>query len=1730
MSEIEILQQIDRLVSASTPSDALSSLSSLTASLQPTNIDPTNANANDESPEDTNNRILKAQRILAESQEFMTVLCSLLSESSIQTMNVDGGDSAACQFLSAVLSSLDDDKASASGKKSSGNFKFQSNAQLKKFLSGGKLSHALLDLLSHGTGTDSTTSTHTSSLYAKTQAIQLLSRLTTNQPTLLHSQILSAPDGLHRIIDLLTSEESIRNEALLLCTTMARTNTASARLMIFGETYEKVFDIAQGDEHVAGDCLRLCIEMTKQDEMGSEVFLGSNRLVRDLEKFLDLRLGKQFVNPQEELHGEGDDLDDILNAGSGKDSKNDKKGKVPFLTKEEGEVMLLALELLRVLSVGDEDGGVGGNDAKKQARQKSMLAHDTLSRLLIDMALYTLPPPDSPASVYVSAAPTLDVQRRALDVMAALALGCGEESQQLILSKRGIYLNAGVLDRLMYLICTGDGSNRGSETDGGADQISMHSLGVLRCLLSAEEASMMMMHTLAPPPPEDDNAMSMPMEAPVVQKLVNTLGENLHVLLNPDISKDLKEDDRKRIRRMIIGAAGALGIFLTNGAGETTREMLLRVPVPQPPPTGEPDERAGSDSPPSLVGCMMAYLDLFTNDKSIVSESSDVVAALLRLFIEWVPSTPNVISELLSSASSVSLGVLLQQKYKKIDPPTVQSMSAVLLGLCMDNMKPEDEMGGWSISSIMNLIKVGLGIGKFTQLLESLKDFMANVDGKAVGPWTCCSVERSHLLQWYKESVNVVRKRAIQELTLSNGTADDSDAEDVSDSHVSSSRDTKAMKKLVSQQTAEIEVLRSKLSETQETLSAQSFETKALKKRLESNPSQLDDTMNEYTSKISELEVQNRALSSTIVLKDNDFKEAMHQKGTVASQQQQQLDQARDEIRNLLSDKATTKEELKGLATAYTNLEGEYNRVASQNGSSGQANGDDTSEGVMPMSSYQIMKDENAKLKKDIRAANDWMKMAVKKMDAMSTRNVALESEVKSAQAMSVDQAKLTTSETNHMQESLSAADHHLKELESDRDQLRSEVQSLKDGLAAAEQTIQHLSEDMETTAENVKLCAQIKEMKDEIENDSKQYAASVAGLEQSLASKDEVIAGLEKQIGEAEAKISESQILQVDSVETKTLQDEVKKLSAANKAAQDWMATAVKHHSSLKKQVEELKRKNIELSSEREEQGASSADTTAFQRQIADLLRERDYARNQMIELEARLIEVQSSEEKNMAETTKELVGLNAQLIERQQEVQTISEKLSTSESNFNGERQQLLDEQAKLECSLKDREAEFQVLKKELTDVEYESKLSGSEQNAAVAQMQQEIQILKDENENLISQREEHVAAIEDMRNRLTEFHSWTETAQQRIGELVSEKEAAETRIQELEHSASTHQPTESPDSIECEKLRAEVSSSQERISELEAETQATTARIQELELEKNQFEEALSELQQSKDEYKITKDIADAQESELNRLWSEVSAARKRISELESENDAYEGKIQTMWENDQSAKDQCEDLQLELQHSKDEVDAMQEIANTDESELEILKSQVSAAQQQIAELEAEKDVSQAIITELAENEQSTRGQYEQARIEFQKSKDEFAALKEAEIAKGNESERLRSEVSNLEMQLGDLDGRNRALSEDNKALEQTNADLLGKSELLDDVEENLFEKENEVTELQTALAAARQELTDLQEESDNAITQWKGELNSSPFLINSSANVTTILMFRFDSHHRENRGVRS
>jgi chromosome segregation ATPase len=213
-----------------------------------------------------------------------------------------------------------------------------------------------------------------------------------------------------------------------------------------------------------------------------------------------------------------------------------------------------------------------------------------------------------------------------------------------------------------------------------------------------------------------------------------------------------------------------------------------------------------------------------------------------------------------------------------------------------------------------------------------------------------------------------------------------------------------------------MENLRLKLAETEEVVHSQAAEMKIWKKRIESNPTQLDDLLDDYVSKISELEKENKSVIGSARKSEEEHQELLSKKENEIVELRQHLKNSYEETLAVRGEVDSVKEELTGLSSAYTNLESEYKRAKTiyenetlgiQTGkdseeSHHQSNGENPTEMNLSFSEFKAMKTENSKLKKDIRAANDWMSMAVKKMDDLGKQNAELE--IEHLKAASIDE------------------------------------------------------------------------------------------------------------------------------------------------------------------------------------------------------------------------------------------------------------------------------------------------------------------------------------------------------------------------------------------------------------------------------------------------------------------------------------------------------------------------------------------------------------------------------------------------------------------------------------------------------------------------------------------------------------------------------------------------------
>ncbi len=1536
----------------------------------------------------------------------------------------------------------------------------------------------------------------------------------------------------------------IRNESIILAISLVKLNPGISKFMIFEDVYDSLMAIASfeyqsylasrqsnikrdsqkngsssgsssnssaiinGNLIIVKDCLELCIEMTKQEsKMASETFLSNTMTCQVLTMLLDLRNGVYFRNydaclddyytvleEEEELRRKGgmmsgsnssggggvggknggseqpydrglsassseDGLDDILldtpsvrNGGNRSrggrnvngrdgniDAQEEKTNPIPYTTDEEAEIISYALTLFQTLIQGGDEGFVDESKKENLLMLKKSASRDStssspspstqvssriqsiisskntkrLSMLLFDMALYTLPPPNSPIEYYVSSVPLMKVQCQALSVMADLGKiakkvatddGNDDLLKQILFCPSMYLKEVECLERVMYLICTGgisfvldeddDGGKRigGSKVDtlsekareavNAAKKVSMHSLGLLRNILTSNEAKLMVMEAFSPPAndiidetKEDESGTSPQVEISVIQKLVNTLGENLHLLNDPNFTKDFKAIDKERMYINIIGAAGALGVFLTNGAGETSREVLLRLPIPPPPSilkkiNGTQDEDT-NEPIPTLIECMMTYLELgtrssggtFTTTTPLPETSMDVTFALLRLLTEWIPETPQVISALLSSPNSVSLGFLLQQKSKKTlsveSLQVLQAMTGVLLGLCMESMDAEDDVGGWSTSSIMNLINVGIGIGKFTQLLEGLKRIIAEGDvaslQSSVGPWMCCDMERAAILQWYSSSVNTVRRKVVQELSSSN--VEDNDESDNEDTD-SDKKTVKSLSKLVAHQNSEIETLRQKLALSEGTMASQASEMNLLKRRIGSNPNKVDDLLDEYSAKILLLEIQAKNLKEEVLKNNSKHQSSLKQQNEELSQLKQDLETSHSEIEKVLTEKDALKDELKQLTFAYSNLETEFNRVTSN--SSVQTIGDKTAESNNAQNSnHQALQSENLKLKNDIRNANDWMSKAVKKMDDLTNRNKVLEAEathLSNGNAQSGIMAESLSREADEMK-------RQLHDITNERDCLQANIASYKEEISKL-QTTQRELQTLQSDSSNLQ--SQVNQIELQLENEKKSSSTTIGNLQQQLNEKHEEILKLQTPLQNG------------NSIERK-LQQENTKLSAAYKAAQDWMAQAVKTNEKLKNQLSEMKSQNANLQSNAgSARNQNELNTSYMEQERLALTAQRDEAIEREHSLDKKLQDLQASkdalsyEKKDLQDKLNEAMKEKAAMDEFKTKAETLEHQMKQTIL----EKNQALETEKNLKLQLEELGKSQEKLSKEICDLKAKNDEMQETSSDVEVLRQREIS-LKNE---LDTEQLKHASEVGVLEKALEEMTKKNEQLQEEIITVTGQNNlsSAEHEEQKVEHS----------------KLQSQIESLQEENRELKGEKETNAATIENMHTRLNDFQ-----------------------------TWTET--AQERFKEVDLEKEALQGEIDRM-----------------------------------ESEKEKIMQERSEVEEKIKQLSDE--------------------------VEFYKKKEEGDKSQE---------EKLRSEILSLHVEIGHLDGKNRALSEDNKVLEKKNVDLTSKADLLDEVEESLFEKENEVAMLQSELSSLKEKLQQMQQELDENTGKEQG-----------------------------------
>lgn len=1792
--------QTDRLTSASTPSDAEASLRGLLSSTRP---DP----ANDEDEEALTAAEMSVDAI-SSNAECLSALCSLIGTGRLPSeggegegMTLEEGPGLSCELY---LSLLGGEPPSSRGTK-----QFTTVAKsILKTPEPGTLVNALLDHLCSSSNPP----------YGRVLAMQTLQRLTALTPTATQAQLLSAPDGLNRLVDLLdpSTPEEIRNESILLATDLVKTG-GTARLIIFSEGYEKALTIASkleggltGGNVVVTDCLNLLVEMTKTDGMGGEILLGSRECLDMLSGLIDLRRGTEFLNPKssekEEAGGRGDDdLDDIL---KGEITKEEKL-VVPRLTEREEKVLNLILTLIKTAILGDEDEDMPENSALKnrQSRQNAIMSHGPLSGLLIELALFAHPPP-APSAKYFSAVPSSSLQCHALDLMSTLARNSVDDLKETI-------LGTGRLDRLMYLICTGGLTS--SHLQKEKMDVSWHAVAVLRASLTSEKASIMIVNAIAPPMVDDENAGPPPV--PVVQKLSNTLAENLTYLSSPE--KEIPKSDKERMEINAAGSAGALGVFLTNGqAGDTTtREMLLRVPAPR----SQAALGAKSEGPGSLMDRAISYLESAASPDNGSAKNDDdesskaVTISVVRLLAEWAPSAQPTLSAMFANPDSVCLGSLLSFSSNS-EVNILSTLTGLLLGLCMEYM-PDDgtEYSGWSRGGILNILSKK-GVGRYTKGLESMKSHLLSSSGgkdEALPlPWSDCKMERLCFASWYSSNVNVVRKRVVNELTGSDHSESSDDEDDAGGGQKKGT--AKGLHKLLAQQSTELETLRAELDETKMTLQAQNSQMKVWKKRVESNPTELDEMLADSQGDNERLMKGLEDVKSELERKEKGHELKLKEKSEASNLLQEELEVVKNREREARDEMEGLKGEMEGLASAYGNLEVEYNRlrgVSSDSPPAALGGESSTNEAEAALSSLRA---ENEKLRNEAKAADDWMKMAVGRMQEMGRSNAELNGRVnqlegqlshrevstdpvaieKETRLLEEERTKVLRleSDLSSLQDQIAASERDLSMSKGEREGLvakleraESQVSNMRKDISilgdeatrlrdAQEQQERHDSEREGTVLSKLRaekdailalkereLNAVRKEIDDLSQNhkeamrrkveEVQTLGEKVLVLEAELASARADLAATTQELGEKDQAVREledrlasltSASAAKDDEVLRKKDEEIQVLRTSNDASQKWMSQAVEKLSSLNNEMEQLQETNATLSREmvtvREDAGKEVAEAS---RALDEAVQEKDEVLGRLVAMEGHFEEERKKSAAQVAErdklyqtiraemeetrteleelrqraaehgdTHETAEALRSELTEKASELEALKSELEsmrhTMESEVqrcSNELEQEQDEVRRLKQELdkahaevshleSSASAEAQSVKNEVNELREENstlQIANNELRESASRFETDLELAKETQARLASERDSHATTVEDLTSKLTTFQEWTTTAQQRISELESERDSIEESS--LKREDGLREELEELKEVKgrLDVLTAEHAKEKERVSKIHAEMEKLEAENSTLLAQTKSLEEEVQAMENMNLELaeKAKENANGPSKEEMDEKLRQVDSLETQLIEKEDKLVEAEGDLAQAMADVETVRAEGEDV---VRQWRERVEELEKATSDLEAKLE---QQKKDANDVIAQWESRCETLEEAIDETEKELESLTANNDETKQELASAASRVTVLDSDLKAKQKSLDKALSELSDEKRRMeAELASRAEAETSLLQRLQTAEAELNTRSVDLEDLRSRLEEKGEALAEAEEAVEILTRQLVESGEESEKAVGQWK------------------------------------
>ncbi|KAG7345034.1 putative Crp/Fnr family transcriptional regulator [Nitzschia inconspicua] len=1432
----------------------------------------------------------------------------------------------------------------------------------------GLLLESLLDVLDHRQEQQ-----QLHPVYVRVLALKVLEELSKRHKSTAMQQWLQAPNGLHRLADLISIdvdaqplEEPVRDQALQVAKLLAK-EAPLAKVFLFAEVDSKLLDICWKNggmtdgKPIVVDALQLVVELLKHADASLQDLVWQRpTLPPRLMQLIDLRGGLEFRHPEKakgnrdgakarsknttDDNDEEDDLDSLLASGATKKSKEpmeeqneqqqDRGENLPKLTTSEEEVVSLALQIFGLLLDGES------------LRHAIWKQHYPLFELIWDMSrLQTTSPP-------ICALPSSTLQQKALSLVAEK------------INDSHLMDSANRLDSLLAMVCTGGTI---AETFDEKLATSQAALAVLRHTLSGDAIHDILMRTIAPPPTEDVDG---PRAGPtVVQKLWAT------------VLSLLKGEKSENRTILLSGAFGGLGLMLCD---EQSREIMSKL------------------APISMDELL----------ESVFSEVEELIqCSMLRFLCEWTFQCPLVAHNLLRSPSSTHLAGMA------VTPSNHQSLVHLLLGLTMESLTKEEDCGGWTRAGMLQII-TKVGISKFTSSLESLKTSQQDFNM----PWMVSDMEFKSWKKFCSQSVLIVRKRVVEELSGGSGVEDSDNDEDPSQqtSGSYSKLSTKPLRKLISQQAKEMDDLRQQLEQAQAKVVFQEGQVETWRRRIESTPTDLDNMLNEFQNKTTALEETVRTLEARVVEKTAEKEAAVKDLESKLSQAQQETERIRLQEQEARDNLERTEQEMQALSQAYSNLEVEYQRCQTV-GEANQHHSTSPQQGGHGSLEIVTLRSENDRLRNDAKAADEWMKLAVEKMNELGTSNGELQKQVAILQG-ELDQFRSSShqnllhqaavqsdhqqieSENKRLQESLDAANCHIQahmtriaELEqrlvlsegelSDLRGLRKLLESEKERAAQLEDRVAAAGAEMADLRGLRKVLESEKQRSAQLEamlSDSKQGESHIQQLDDALTCERKKVVELQQRLSELEDMDGLDEEVRVSALRTEfaamisSKDAEIALLKQALvRAKEDDIhlddKTLIERLDNAKKELEETKAKSqqdiyrlesvIRELKDRLGSGLGAYTTEDIQsrdEQIEELRKANDSAQSWM----AKALEHHQMSAAQITKLTEEKSALVKQLSEKHRQPSC------EHDANLKLVHEQLTERNKELgamKTQYDALQAQFERLKKEMeTNQGLFDELGIAMEDVAI--MQQKLMNSESEKKALEEKlsRNDSISEIQileranaDLQRRTADLQDWIDIAQEKISDILASKDALQKELEEAilekENLKSALDDTERDHESALEALN-------ETIEVLERHKKSADATIEKQKLEIEGLSEEVKKLHKSNNDLaeilERTKEhidnTKDQEQKSTDLLLTELRAKEEELKAANEELSEGKAIIQTWKDRVLKLESELNEMQQKLNHSQEEVVKLQESCDVTDQQREDMEAKLTKALKDKANLE--------------------------------------------------------------------------------------------------------------------------------------------------------------------------------